>query len=142
MRLGPKTGYRAGGRVIALSVVVLICFQISRFFLIVELNAIECFDPNHTHGAASPAVHEHRHEHQHDHDGAQAPQHSHHEGPIFQHCKDTFGGAGLTPVQPQGVPETVSYQPPEAAWENPPSENSQPFDNYLPPPFQPPRYLS
>ena len=142
MRRGSKTSYSSRSRAIALCVVVLFSFQLSRFFLIVHLDAVECFEPGHTHAATS---HSHSHAdngHQHDHEGEPAPSHSHDGEHYFQHCKDTYGDAGLTPVQSLGAPETVSYQLPETAWGNPPSENFQPLDNYLPPPFQPPRNLS
>ncbi|MCH7977472.1 MAG: hypothetical protein IH935_00670 [Acidobacteria bacterium] len=142
MRFGNKTGYRSQSKVIALCVVVLFSFQLSRFFLIVQLDAVECFDPNHTHGATT---HPHSHAddgHQHDHEGEQAPSRGHDGEHYFQHCKDTYGDAGLTPVQPQGAPETVSYQPTEARWGELLSEPLQPLENYLPPPFQPPKHLS
>ena len=142
MRFGNKTGYRSQSKVIALCVVVLFSFQLSRFFLIVQLDAVECFDPNHTHGATT---HPHSHAddgHQHDHEGEQAPSRGHDGEHYFQHCKDTYGDAGLTPVQPQGAPETVSYQPTEARWGELLSEPLQPLENYLPPPFQPPKNLS
>ncbi|MCZ6750975.1 MAG: hypothetical protein O7E51_04010 [Acidobacteria bacterium] len=150
MRFGSKTGYRSHSRAIALCVVVLFSFQLSRFFLIVQLDAVECFDPNHTHDATTHSHADSAHAghsyadqgHQHDHKGEQAPLRSHDGEHYFQHCKDTYGDAGLTPVQPQGAPETVSYHPPEAAWGESLRENFQPLENYLPPPFQPPRNLS
>ncbi len=142
MRFGSKTGHRSHSRAIALCVVVLFSFQFSRFFLIVQLGVIECFEPGHTHDATAHSHSYADNGHQHDREGEQAPSHSHDGEHYFQHCQDTYGDAGLTPVQPQGAPETVSYQPPETAWKNPPSANFQPLENYLPPPFQPPRNLS
>ena len=142
MRRGSKTSYSSRSRAIALCVVILFSFQLSRFFLIVQLAPIECIEPGHTHAATS-----HSHSHadngqHHDHEGEPAPSHSHDGEHYFQHCKDTYGDAGLTPVQPLGAPETVSYQPPEATWGESLRENFQPLENYLPPPFQPPRNLS
>ncbi len=142
MRFGSKIGDRSQSKAIALCVVVLFSFQLSRFFLIVQLDAVECYDSNHTHGATT---HSHSHAdqwHQHDHEGEQAPTHSHDGDHYFQHCKDTYGDAGLTPGQSQGAPETVSYQPPEAAWGESFGETLQPLENYLPPLFQPPKNLS
>ena len=123
-------------RAIALVVVVLFCFQLSRFYLIIQLDPVECFDPNHTHHTTSTGAHDHHH------DGEETLPHSHDDGFFFQHCKDTFDGAGLTPVQPLGVPVAVSDRQPETTWASSMPESRRPHENFLPLPFQPPRNLS
>ena len=123
-------------RMLALTVMALFSLQLSRFFFIIQLDPVLCYDANHSHEADSPDGHEHHHE------GEQALDHTQDDGFFFQHCKDTFDGIGLTPVQPLGVPVAVAYLPPTAVATDGASENPQPLDQFLPPPFQPPRSLS
>ncbi|MBI4463758.1 MAG: hypothetical protein HY647_03540 [Acidobacteria bacterium] len=116
-------------------VVSLFSFQLSRFYLLVELDNFICLEANHTHTAGSPA-------HNHHHDDAAAAPHSHDEDFKFQHCKDTFGGIALTPVQPLGTPERVSLQLPLGSRATLSVPQYPPIENDLAPPFQPPRVLS
>ncbi len=123
-------------RAIALAVSVLFCFQLSRFYLVIQLDRFVCFDLSHNHEPGVPAA-------PHDHpDGEEAVPHSHDEGDHFQHCKDAFDGIGLTPVQPLGVPVAVSTQRPETAWVASLPVNPRPVETNLSPPFPPPRYLA
>ena len=115
--------------------VVLFCLvQLSRFYLTIQLDPLLCWDwdPNHNHAAMTHVGHEHSHDH------GLLPESQDH-GFFFQHCKEAYNGIGLIPVQPLPAPVTVSFQPPAAAWGNVLAENPQPIENYLPPPFHPPR---
>ena len=123
-------------RLIALAVVTLFTLQLSRFYFTIQLDQFICYDANHTHQTGSPNAHGHQHE------GEEALPHSHDDGFFFQHCKDTFDGIGLTPVQPLGVPLAVSCQPPMAVGTIAAREKPQLLEHFLPPPFQPPRSLS
>ena len=122
-------------RAIALMVVSLFTFQLSRYYLIIELDKFICLDATHAHGVGSGAAGHH-------HDDAGAVAHSHDDGYVIQHCKDTFDGITLTPVQPLGVPVTASYPLSLAIRAVPASQQSQAVENDLAPPFQPPRNLS
>ena len=125
-----------GTRVIAACVVALFCFQFARFYLVIPLDQFLCLEANHTHtGAAS-------HSHDHHHDSEEALPHSHNDndtGYYFQHCKDTFEGMALTPVQPLGMPAAVSVRQPEIVVAIHQPEERQFFESFLAPPFQPPR---
>ena len=122
-------------RVVAACVAVLFCFQFSRFYLVIPLDQFLCLEANHTHGVASQSGHDH-------HLSSESLPHSHGSkdtGYYFQHCKDSFEGMALTPVQPLGMPPAASIQEPEitVAFQQP--EGRQFFENLLPPPSQPPR---
>ena len=120
---------------IALLVVSLFTFQLSRNFLIIELDQFICLEPTHTHGVGPASS-------MHHHDAAEATPHSHDDGNAIQHCKDSFGDIALTPVQPLGSPVMASYQPPPASRTVLASQRYQAVENDLAPPFQPPRFLS
>ena len=122
-------------KVFALATVAVFCLQLSRFYLLIELDRFICLEANHTHEVGSV-----RHDHPHAEDGLLP--HDHDDGFFFQHCKDSFGEIALTPVQPLGVPVTVSHPQPEPAWTDFLKESRSPLENFLPPPFQPPRSSS
>ncbi|MBI4442460.1 MAG: hypothetical protein HY649_03690 [Acidobacteria bacterium] len=126
-------------RAIALVVVSLFTFQLSRNFLVIELDRFICLEPTHTHGVGSGASGHH-------HDDAEAVPHSHDSGHdsgyVIQHCKDSFGDIALTPVQPLDAPVMASYPPPPGSRTVLASQRYQAVENDLAPPFQPPRILS
>ena len=120
-------------RGVAACVLILFCFQFSRFYLIVELDRFVCLEPNHIHTASSLSGHDHHPE------GGDALSEDQESGYSLQHCKDTFNGIALTPVQPLGFSFAAPVQRPETAWASRLPENQQVIDNVLAPPFQPPR---
>lgn len=123
-------------KAITVILAVFFCFQFLRFYLVAPLNAFECFEPNFRHGISALEGHGHHH------DEVGAPSHSDDEGYAIQHCKDTYNGIGMTPVQPLGLPIAVSQAFSGLALTTAWSEPNQPLENFLPPPFQPPRNLS
>lgn len=92
----------------------------------------------------------------HDHDGDEATCH-HHAGqelvaaqiPVngdggcsFRCCKGDSDGVAIIPLDVFGTPAVVAHQRPETAWGILPQQADAALENYLPPPFQPPRHLS
>ena len=124
-------------KVITVTVAAFFFFHLSRFYLAAPLDVFECFEPNFRHQGVSALE---NHGHHHDEVGIASP--SDDAGYAFQHCKDTYDGIGLTPVQPLGLPVAVSQESLELALTVALREPSQPLENFLPPPFQPPRNLS
>ena len=120
-------------RIVATVVAVLFCFQMARFYITISLELVQCYEPLHTHSAGVP------HSHDDHHHGEDAAPHSHDAGFFFQHCKDTYEGAALVPMQPFGVPVEVVHLLPAT----PQVTVSQPepilLEQAVPPPFQPPR---
>ncbi len=117
-------------RTIALVVVVLFSFQISRFYLTEELNPLECLDHNHSH----------QHQQQHHHESESVPE-SEDNGHYFQHCKDLFADMALTPSQLLGISVTVIQPPLAQVSVTSLPEDIRPAENFLLPPFHPPRHL-
>jgi len=122
-------------RAIALVAVSLFTFQLSRYFLVIELDRFICLEPTHTHGVGSGASGHH-------HDDAEAIPHSHDDGYVIQHCKDSFGDIALSPVQPLDAPVMASNPPLLGTRTVLASQRHQAVENDLAPPFQPPRILS
>lgn len=120
-------------RTVAACVLVFFCLQFSRFYLIIQLDGFICLEPNHLRTTDSLSAHDHPH------DGEEALAHSPDDGYSFQHCKDTFDGIALTPVQPLGLSVAAPVPQPETAWASRMPENQPAIDNVLSPPFQPPR---
>lgn len=122
-------------RAIGLVVVSLFSFQLSRFYLVIELDKFICLEATHTHGIGLGAS-----THHHDHEaGLSNPEE---KGFFFQHCKDTFGGIALTPVQPLDVPVIASYPLPLQSGAALAGPGCPAGENDLAPPFQPPKVLS
>ncbi|OFV99405.1 MAG: hypothetical protein A3F68_04465 [Acidobacteria bacterium RIFCSPLOWO2_12_FULL_54_10] len=97
----------------AVLIAAFFCFQFSRFYLIVPLNGFECFEPNFLRGVAAMDDHSHHHEaaagHAHAQLASQDQPQSQQPGFAFEHCKDTYNGIALTPVQSLGMP--VDFTP-------------------------------
>ncbi len=133
-------------RAIALVVVVLFSFQISRFYLTDELNPLECLDHNHSHEATSAhshdatSAHSHQHQQQHHHESESVPE-SEDNGHYFQHCKDLFADMALTPSQLLGISVTIVQPPLAQVSVTSLPEDIRPAGNFLLPPFHPPRHL-
>ena len=125
-----------GNKAITIAVVAFFCFHLIRFYLVAPLDVFACFEPNFRQGISALENHGHHH------DDVGFHSHSEDEGYTLQHCKDTYNGIGLTPVQPLGLPIAVSQEFLELALTAFLFEPSQPLENFLPPPFQPPRNLS
>lgn len=135
--MGSPSQSRHPGRLTAVVVAVAFAFQLTRFFLVVPLDSFVCYEPKHSQESSLPGHHHHDNDEEH----AGAP-HQHDNGTYFQHCKDTFAGIGLTPVQPLAMPLAVSPAPAELSLPQllPPSARAA--ERSLPPPFQPPRNLA
>ncbi len=148
----------AAHRAVALVVVILFSFQLSRFYLTAELNPLECLEHDHSHDTTSAHSHDATSAHLQAHSHEAASEHSHphqqqrhHEsesmpesednGHYFQHCKDTFAAMGLTPVQPLGMAVAVVRQPQTQVSVAALTEDIRPTENFLLPPFHPPRHL-
>ena len=117
-------------RSLSLALVALFCFQVSRFYLSVQMNPVLC--PHH-HPAPVMGTGMHSH-----HMTEAAPQGQ--EGCFyFQCCQETYFGLGLTPVQPLGSPVSVARAQQESAWTRVLPEGRSIAETFLPPPFQPPR---
>ena len=124
-------------KVTAVTVAAFFFFQLIRFYLVAPLDVFECFEPNFRHQGVSALE---NHGHHHDEVGIAPP--SDDTGYTLQHCKDTYNGIGLTPVQPLGLPVAVSRESLGPAMTAALCELCQPLNHFLPPPFQPPRHLS
>ncbi|MBI3895074.1 MAG: hypothetical protein HY313_04005 [Acidobacteria bacterium] len=121
----------------AIVMVAFFSFQFIRFYLVAPLDAFECFEPNFRHGISASENHGHHHD-----ELGIVPHSNDDESYTLQHCKDTYNGIGLTPVQPLGLPIAVSPEFRGLALTLAVYEPSQPLENILLPPFQPPRHLS
>ncbi|MCH8267186.1 MAG: hypothetical protein IH846_06705 [Acidobacteria bacterium] len=102
-----KKARSAAARAIALVVVAMFCFHLSRFYLVI---------PGCSHYTR--------------------------DGNYFQHCKDTPDWLTGKWAQLGGISAPVLQQPLEVTWVNVPSQADPTLDNFLPPPFHPPRTLS
>ncbi|MBI4459098.1 MAG: hypothetical protein HY648_03435 [Acidobacteria bacterium] len=123
-------------KAITVTVAAFFFFQFIRFYLVAPLDVFECLEPNFRQGASASENHGHHH------DAVELQSHSEDAGYTLQHCKDTYNGIALTPVQPLGLPVAVSQEFLRLALPTAVCEPSQPLENFLPPPFQPPRNLS
>lgn len=117
----------------------LLCFQLSRVYLVVPADAFVCAAPDRDHGGATLS-----HD---DHDrGDEALEallaDEHDDRNYVTHCKDTLDGLGLTPAQPYNTPAAEAPQPLIETAVVLPGDTLSPLDTYLPPAFQPPRNLS
>lgn len=134
-------GYRQMGptssqphRVLYVAVLAFFCFPITRFYLSAQLTSEHCLELEHSH-ARSSAVHTH-----HSHSELLPPARG--DGFFFQHCKDTYNGIALSPVQPLGVPVLVSFEPPQIllrAIERTPAQLPESLPPFF---FHPPRHLA
>lgn len=121
----------------ALVALLFFVLQFTRFYLVVQLDETICAHrvAELNQAAASTTAHHHSHE------AEQLVPHEHDNGFYFQHCKETFEGISLTPVQPLGAPMAVSLQRLEWSWQPLVKENFPAPERYLPSPFHPPRKL-
>lgn len=128
------------GRATALMILGLLCFQLSRVYLVIPVDAFICSEAGDTHGAASLSSHGHDHEYG---EAVEATLSQSNDGRNYiRHCKDTLDGLGLIPAQPFGLPAAISPQKLEANWVNLPRQADSALENYLPPLLQPPKDLS
>ena len=117
-------------RSVALAVIVFFCFQSSRFYLSAQMTPVPC--PHHHPAPVMGAgIHSHH--------MAAAPSPTQEGSFYFQCCKETYNGIGLTPAQPLGLPVHLARIQPEATRAVLLPERSFLVENFLPPPFQPPR---
>jgi hypothetical protein len=135
MRLPREQVYKAKrsvqGHHIATGVAVLLLFfQLSRSFLVAPINDAICL-----HGISSPELASDHH----DHAVASAHRDSDSKGNSFQHCKDTDAGAAVTSGQPFGIFTAPALPLPQGTWIVRTGTPSAAIQNFLPPPFQPPR---
>ncbi len=107
LRIENKKAKSAAAKAIALVVVAMFCFHLSRFYLVI---------PGCSHYTR--------------------------DGNYFQHCRDTPDWLTGKWTQLGGISAPVLQQTLEATWISVPIEPSPTLDNFLPPPFHPPRTLS
>ncbi len=127
-------------RTVALLVLGLLCFQLSRVYVVVPADAFLCNFPAHSHDGSAAAGHHH------DYDEGEALEASLTQnddgGTYIQHCKDTLDGLGLTSAQPFSLTAAAVTPGPEPSAIILPAETLPALDSHLHPPFQPPRNLS
>ena len=75
----------------------------------------------------------------HSHHMTEAPSHKQEGCFYFQCCKETYDGIGLSPAQPFGLPVHLAHIQPETTPTILLSESLSLVENFLPPPFEPPR---
>lgn len=125
-------------RAVACLILGLLCFQLSRVYLVVPADAFICAAPEHDHDGATLV----NDDHDHGGDALEAVVEDAHDGRSYiTHCKDTIDGQGLTPALPY---VTRSASAPQMLMETAvilPRETTFPGDNVISPPFQPPRTL-
>ena len=119
-------------QVIVWATVVFFCLPMFRFYSVTELDPAFCRDHDHSHETALHSGEEHSHP-------GEVTSPDDDSGFYFRHCKDTYDGMGLTPVQTLGAPAAVSWQPPETFLATLSSEVLRPPQADIPPPFHPPR---
>ena len=118
-----------GGRGVCFCVLVLFCFQFSRFYLTVEGGQFLCLDAD---VPDFSAPHHH-------HEGELSAAHHSDGGYSIEHCKDTLDGIPLTPVQPFGTAAAMTLEPSQLVAAAFPVADPVAPDGVLPSPFQPPR---
>ncbi len=113
------------------------CSQFSHFYTTIELENFLCYEATHQHAPGSG--HPHDHDHDSPADGSQGNQDSDDGGFAVRHCKDTFGGIAMSPIQPFGSTVVIAYSlpEPEPVYFSPAPRPAPLAD--LHPPFQPPR---
>ena len=121
---------------VACLILGLLCFQLSRVYLVVPADAFICAAPEHDHGGATLS----HDDHDHGDEAVEALYANQHDGRNYiTHCKDTIDGLGLTPAQPYNTPAAEAPQPLTETAVVTPGDTLSPLDTYLPPTFQPPR---
>lgn len=140
----PIQGFSRDTRVVSLIVFGLLCFQLSRVYLVVPADAYICSIPGHSHSHESEAA---SGAHHHDDDAesfesAALLQNQDDGRNYVQHCKDTLDDLGLTPGQPFGLAAAVRPEVPEPTHYIASTFTPAVADNFLPAPFEPPRLLS
>jgi hypothetical protein len=121
-----------------LTVLVLVCFQLSRVFLTVPLSWYECPMLKRSREMASLSSHHH-------HVGTEAAKTdvplSPNDGCSLRCCKGEVDGLGIIPLQAFGLTVEVSHPRLPATWVTLSRQHDSVLESYLPPPFQPPRHL-
>ena len=117
---------------VSLAVLAFLCFQFSRVYFIplIPAGGLECPLASHIHETISPLSH---------HNGEASDQGSPY---CTMRCNQTLDVRGLAPVQPSVLPVQVSPQWPAKTCISLPQDAPSAIENYLPPPFQPPKNLS
>jgi hypothetical protein len=113
---------------------LIFCSQSFRFYTTIELEHFLCYEDDQQH--RSGVSHSHNHNHA---SPAEGSGNSDDGGFAIRHCKDTFGGIVMAPLQPLGETVEIAYSLPHflPAYSTP-SPLSAPLADPLPP-FQPPR---
>ena len=124
-------------RATAVAVLALVCFQLSRVFLTIPLSWYECPMVKQSGQMSSLASHHH--------DGSEAAKAdlplSPNDGCSFRCCKGDVDGLAIIPLQAFGIVVTVSHQQLASTWVSRSWQSQPALENYLPPPFQPPKNL-
>lgn len=134
-------GFSRATQCVAFVLLGLFCFQLSRVYLVVPADAYMCSFPSPSHESETVSGDHHHH----DEAASSAPFLLANEDDgrsYFQHCKDTLDGLGLTPAQPFGLAAVMQPQPPQPTNYIASIHTPAVLDNFLPPPFQPPRLFS
>ena len=142
-RRSSRAGSRASAarRAVAGLTVIFFFLPLSRFYLAIELEPINCLGHEHSHTVALPSGHTHSHSSELLPAGPSGPSGDDH-GFFFQHCKDQYETMIVGSLLTLGVPATISFQQPESAPALVAPESFGLADADLPPPFHPPRYRS
>jgi hypothetical protein len=117
----------------------LLCFQLSRVYIVVPADAFVCLTPDHDHDGSTLS----HADHDNGDEALEALVADPHDGRNYvTHCKDTIDGMGLAPGQPFGIRSAAAPQKLVESAVILPLAAASPADNLIPPPFQPPRTLS
>jgi hypothetical protein len=142
LRTGNRPGSPASVKAIALAIVALFCFQLSRVYFVDQVDAF--YTCPYTQVWTSTAS---------DDNETEAPSNNTEtfegflasnsdDGTTVRSCKNSADGLGLSPVQPLGTPVAVSPERLEASRVMLAGNVDSAPDTDLPPLFQPPRSLS
>jgi hypothetical protein len=112
--------------------VALFCLQLVRVCVVVPTDSYICLLTD---------ADQHAFGHHHHADEASHPVSGHGDLPSFEHCKDSLDGVGIIAGVVFLVPAATSIELPQPTWNSVQKLSRQPINQYLPPPFQPPRNI-
>jgi len=117
---------------VSLAVLAFLCFQFSRVYLIplIPSEGLECPLASHIHGSIYSTSHR---------NGEPSDQGNPY---CTMRCNQDLDVRGLAPAQPSVLPIEISPQWLAITWISLPQDAPSAIENYLPPPFQPPKNLS
>jgi hypothetical protein len=142
LRKGIRPGHPAAAKAIALAIVALFCFQLSRVYFVDKVDAfytcpytqVWTSTTSDDNEAAAASINTETFE------GFLASESD--DRTTVRSCKNSADGLSLSPVQPFGAPVAVPPQRPETHWTRPAGIVDSAPDTALPLLFQPPRFLN